>query len=187
MDSLRSRARACPLDHFRRGRAHPARELSRLGARRFRFLHPDFRDARGRARVPSPHLAHRVHDHRDARAASGRRAHLRLDRRPLRPPHPADGRRHLLFHRRSAERPRAELTDGSCSCARCTESGWAANGAWARRSRWKRCRRDGADSSPACCRRVTRSATCSRRPRSSSSSRTSDGARCSFSAARPRC
>ena len=80
-----------------------------MGARRLRFLHPDLRDARGRARIPSPHLAHRVHHHRDARAASRRRAHLRLDRRPLRPPHPADDRRHLLFRRRSAERPRAEL------------------------------------------------------------------------------
>ena len=36
----------------------------------------------------------------------------------------------------------------------------AANGAWARHSRWKRCPPSGAGSSRACSRRATRSATC---------------------------
>ncbi len=40
--------RARPRDDFRRGRAHPARELPRMGARRLRFFHPDLRDAGGR-------------------------------------------------------------------------------------------------------------------------------------------
>ncbi len=184
---FRTRARARPLDHFRRGCAHSARELSRMGARRLRFLHPDLRDARGCARIPSPHLAHRVHHHRDTRAASGRRAHLRLDCRPLRPPHPADDRRDLLFRRRSAERPCAELRMVPVHAR-------AVRNRDGRRMGRGRVARDGSGLaamarilSQDSCRRDTQSATCSRRPRSFSSSRTTDGARCSFSAVRPRC
>ena len=179
--------RAGARDHLRRSRAHAVCELSRLGARRFRFLHPDFRHAGRRQGISSPHLAHRVYDHRDARAAPGRRAGLRLDRRPLRPPHPADDRRHLLLGRRSAER--------ACSHLRMVPvHARALRNRDGRRMGRGRVARDGsglaaagADFSPACCRRVTRSAICSPRPPSFSSFRITAGARCSSSAARPRC
>src|SRR4051812_38735139 len=45
----------------------------------------------------------------------------------------------------------------------CTASGWAASGGSAPRSRWRRSRRPGADSSPASCSRAIRSVTCSPR------------------------
>ena len=51
----------------------------------------------------------------------------------------------------------------SSCCARSSASAWAASGASARRSRWRRCRRAGAACSRACCRRATPSATCSPR------------------------
>jgi hypothetical protein len=45
-----------------------------------------------------------------------------------------------------------------CCCAPCSGSGWAANGAWVRRSRWNRCQRRRAVCSPEFCNKATPSA-----------------------------
>ena len=96
---------------------------------------------------------------------SGRRDHLRHAGRPLRPPHPADGERHLLLADRAALRLLDDLHAVPRSCARCSASGWEGSGASARRWRWRTRRGNGAACSPASCRAATRSATCSRRSR----------------------
>ena len=153
----------------------------------FDFFILIFVHAGGGEGLPSPDPRHRVHDHRDARNAAGRRTDLRLVRRPLRPPRAADGRRHLLFDRRGAERPRADLRMVPVFPR-------AVRNRDGRRMGRRRVARDGSGAaamariaSPACCKKAMRSAICWRRPRSSSFFRTTDGARCSFSAARPRC
>ena len=94
-----------------------ARRLSRLDARRLRFLHPHLRPHASRGRVPQIRGGNDADDHRQPRDAPRRCNSLWLDGGPLRPPHSADDRRHLLFGRGSAFRFRAQLSRVSDSAA----------------------------------------------------------------------
>ena len=86
--------------------------------------------------------------------------HLRPLGRPGRPSDAADRRRPLLLDRRLPVRVRTQLHRAASCCASSTASAWAASGASAPRSRWRRSRRSAAASSPACCSRATPWATC---------------------------
>ena len=119
-----------------------ARELPRMDARRVRLLRPDLRDPDVAKRLPplasptSPSPSPLTLAMRPVGALIfgwiadryGRRLPLMLD---------------VIFYSivevLSGLAP--DLRHASCSSARCTASAWAANGASAPRSRWKRCRR----------------------------------------------
>ena len=144
-----------------------ARRLPRLDARRVRFLHPHARHRRHREdrsarRGPTIALTLTL----SLGDATDRRDHLRHHGRSLRPPAAADDQRRLLCGDFGAVGPRAQLSGRSWSCACCSASAWAANGASARRSRSSRRRRACAALLSGCCRRATRSAICSPRSRS---------------------
>ena len=129
----------------------------------------------------------RGRDDADARRAAGRRGALRLLGRQ-------GGRRPallacVLFYSTvgvRSRRSRPSLTMLLVLRA-CTASAWAASGASAPRWRWRRSRRASAASTPACCSRATRSATCWPRSRSSSSRRSPAGAGCSSAPRSRRC
>ena len=161
------------------------RGLARLGHGRLRLLPRRVRPGRHRQGVRPLHHRGRVPHHRHPDRPPDRRADLRDLGGPQGPPHPADGGRPVLLGRWRSSPASRRPSPSSSSCGSSSGWAWAASGASAPRSPWRRSRRRSAASGRGCCSRATRSATCSRRSRTSRSPRPSGGAGCSSSAPSP--
>lgn len=92
--------------------------------------------------------------------ASCRRVGVRPVGRSSGPAGSADGGRDVLFGRRVSLCVRPELHRAGDPAAAVRHRDGLVSGDWAPRLRWRRSRASGAASSPACCRRATRWATC---------------------------
>ncbi|MGF6549631.1 hypothetical protein QFZ96_004702 [Paraburkholderia youngii] len=89
------------------------RRLSRLDARRIRFLSDGVRIERYRAGIQYGHSVGRGRDHADPDDAPARRIDFRLARRQIRPPSDADGQHRVLLVARTAVRSVAQPDDAA--------------------------------------------------------------------------